>query len=251
MRTARLVHSIIWSTVGLCCIFLAFQVSGILQHSDTAIVTKAGKTLDSFSGVGPQIATTTKQVGDQASSTIAGVGETAQRVLSKTATTIDHINAPCPPNDSDKLHPCGLLADGAKTMNTLRHTIGQVEIAANHEDANLGKYDAQETQLYGDLHTTALHLDSSLDDLDDTLTTAHDLFANPNIPKMIDSGQLVMDNFGQMTTDGRLKFHAFLFPEPCKTKMCKVGRMWPYIKGGAEMVQPAYWFQQAWENRIP
>jgi hypothetical protein len=61
----------------------------------------------------------------------------------------------------------------------------------------------------------------------------------------------ITGNLGATTTDFQTKFHVFLFPPPCKTFGCKLARTWPYIKGGAEMVEPLYWGQQVFENRVP
>ena len=61
----------------------------------------------------------------------------------------------------------------------------------------------------------------------------------------------ITGNLGATTTDFQTKFHVFLFPPPCNTFGCKVKRTWPYIKGGAEMVEPLYWGQQLFENRVP
>ena len=62
---------------------------------------------------------------------------------------------------------------------------------------------------------------------------------------------IVSGNLGQTTADFQTKFHVFLFPVPCKTFGCKVKRTWPYVKSGAEMVEPLYWGQQLFENRVP
>ena len=61
----------------------------------------------------------------------------------------------------------------------------------------------------------------------------------------------ITGNLSATTTDFQTKFHVFLFPPPCNTFGCKVKRTWPYIKGGAEMVEPLYWGQQLFENRVP
>jgi hypothetical protein len=61
----------------------------------------------------------------------------------------------------------------------------------------------------------------------------------------------ITGNLSATTTDFQTKFHVILFPPPCNTFGCKVKRTWPYIKGGAEMVEPLYWGQQLFENRVP
>jgi len=65
------------------------------------------------------------------------------------------INQPC---GDDK--PCGTLADVAKTLNTVRGTFGQIEVAANHEDRNLTTLDAQEATLFADTHRTFMDADT-------------------------------------------------------------------------------------------
>ena len=61
----------------------------------------------------------------------------------------------------------------------------------------------------------------------------------------------ITGNLGATTTDFQTKFHIFLFPPPCKTFGCKVKRTWPYINGGAELVEPIFCGQQLFENRVP
>jgi len=61
----------------------------------------------------------------------------------------------------------------------------------------------------------------------------------------------ITGNLGATTTDFQTKFHVFLFPPPCKTFGCKLARTWPYVKGATQMVEPGYWLQQTWENRVP
>lgn len=71
--------------------------------------------------------------------------------------SLDTINSPCGAG-----HPCGTLADIARTLNTVRGTFGQIEIAANHEDKNLSTLDKQELTLFGDLHNTTLQAQNTL-----------------------------------------------------------------------------------------
>ena len=63
--------------------------------------------------------------------------------------TLDEINRPC----SGKA-PCGTLSDVNKSLETLRGTMGQFEVAARHENKQLSTLDEQEQVLYADLHST-------------------------------------------------------------------------------------------------
>jgi hypothetical protein len=192
--------SIIWSVVGLSCILLAFQASSFIQHTDMR--------MNGAGGLLPAAASTVAGVGSQAQISLdnadarvsvsldnldrqlAMVGPvvgSAKPVLdnfaavgSKLGNTVDRINAPCAPG------PCGTIADVGKTLNTVRGTFGQIEIAANHEDRNLTTLDAQENQLYADFHGTATRMNTGLDTFDG-------LLANPNLA-------LTMKNIGDMTS---------------------------------------------------
>ncbi len=77
------------------------------------------------------------------------------------------------------------------------------------------------------------------------------LIRDPAIPEALKSVQETTANLDATTSDFQKKFHQFLFPAPCKTLGCKIGRAWPYIKGGAEMVEPLYWGQQLIQDRLP
>ena len=81
------------------------------------------------------------------------VGHYVSYSLGSVNATLQEINRPC-----GGKAPCGTLADVAKTLNTIRGTAGQVEVAARHENAQLGKIDAQEAQLYADMHSTMLNV---------------------------------------------------------------------------------------------
>lgn len=186
--------------VGLGALALEFQVSSAIQHADAAI---SGK-----SGLLPTVTATAADAGEQAASTIADAGARLDASLDKLDTqvaavgpvvkklgpaldalkddetklgdSIDRVNAPCVPG------PCGTFADVGKTLNTVRGTFGKIEIAANHEDRNLGTLDAQEAQLYLDFHGTAIRLNTALETLNLQM-------ANPDLA-------LMMHNGGEFTT---------------------------------------------------
>lgn len=71
--------------------------------------------------------------------------------------TLETVNRPCATGK-----PCGTLADFAKTLNTVRLTFGQVEIAANHEDRNLSTLDAQEQALFAATQKTLQNAQGAL-----------------------------------------------------------------------------------------
>jgi hypothetical protein len=145
------------------------QLSAWLQAASARIDTSLGNVDRQVAAVGP-VVQRANPVLDNLASDEAKAGQ-----------SIDRVNAPCPAKDADKLHPCGTLADVAKTLNTFRLTTGQIEIAANHEDKNLSHLDQQEDQLFEDFHGTATRANTSLD-------LFNMLLANPNVAVMIDNG---------------------------------------------------------------
>lgn len=134
---------------------------------------------------------------------INGVVLNAQTLLKTSNRTLQLVNAPCVPG------PCGLLADGAKTLNTARMTMGQVEIAANHEDKNLATLDRQEATIFADTHANldALHALVSAPDL---LATVHNL--NTTSAAFADSAKQA----DAILADGKLEADKFVHPSKKK-----------------------------------
>jgi len=115
---------------------------------DTAI--KAAK-LSAFGGVA-LACLAVAWLGLQAGAAVEQASKDEQRIAFDLDTTVDTLNRPCP--TPGHIDPCGTLADVAKTLNTVRGTFGQIEVAANHEDANLSTLDSQEQHIFADLHKT-------------------------------------------------------------------------------------------------
>lgn len=123
-------------------------------------------------------------------------------------------------------HPCGTLADVAKTLNTIRGTAGQIEIAAHHEDARIGILDAQETTLFNHTDTAIQNFDvdlqgirpieASLNDdalqLKITTQSLNTLISDPSIPPMLASFRQSADNVSQTTGDVKIVVHKWLHP---------------------------------------
>jgi hypothetical protein len=195
------------------------------------------------------------------------LGQQASVVLSDTQTsvqslntTLAQVNQPC--GDGK---PCGVLADLAKTLGTIRGAAGQVEVAAYHENKNLDKLDAQEAQLFLDTHNALGSLNSSLvsantaiagipaleqgarDEFGVLQKTTGDvdaLVTSQDVSGTLHNFNVVTYNLGQTSSDFQTKFHSVLFPPPCKGHWCFVIKAWPYFKAGAEMAEPAYYWSQ-------
>jgi hypothetical protein len=186
------VLAVVCATVGVGAVLLEFQLSSAVQHADRGVAGLTAAAGSTFAEVGAQAVTTlageTARVNaslDTLDRQVATVGPVVRQLgqftgelsrdSAKAGDTLDRINAPCVPG------PCGTVADVGKTLNTVRGTFGQIEVAANHEDKNLTTLDAQELQLFTDFHGTETRLNTGLD-------TADALLANPNIAYAMDSG---------------------------------------------------------------
>ena len=153
--------------------------------------------------------------------------------------TLDAINRPC-----SMTAPCGTLADIDRTLATARGALGQVEVAAKHENSQLSTLEAQERTLYGDLHSTLGHVDSfviagtnsinltsmntqpvlaeahnSLAELTVSLTSLNKVVADPAIPATLKATQKAaeatadsMVEVKAMATEGHQWLHSMLHP---------------------------------------
>jgi hypothetical protein len=106
--------------------------------------------------------------------------------LGKVDAALTTVNAPCGNGGT-----CGTLADVAKALNTIRGTAGQVEIAADHENRQLGKIDAQEAQLYSDVHGAMLNVQEMTASFTETSLQAADDLKTMN--QVISGAQPVLD----------------------------------------------------------
>jgi hypothetical protein len=145
-------------------------INGVETNAGAAIIDESDRLNRSLDNLDRQVAT----IGPA----VKGIDPVLDSLRSNSVQlgrTIDLVNAPCVPG------PCGTVADVGKTLNTVRGTFGQIEVAANHENRNLTALDLQEATLFGDFHATATRANTSLD-------TFNGLLANPNVTLMLANG---------------------------------------------------------------
>lgn len=166
------------------------------------------------------------------------------QVTTNLNTSLNEINRPC----EVKYKTCGSIADFNRTLATARGAIGQIEIAAKHENKNLTTLDAQEHTLFLDAHNTLLAGQNTLNQGSILLTTAnqtvldtqpvltqgelalaglttnldslHTLIANTAIPKIITALQVTSEqaagtsaNLNATTADIKQAVHDYLHPK--------------------------------------
>lgn len=165
------------------------QTAVLAQHADAAFEMAIGTLDESATQIGATGARVSRTLGgiDRETAALGPVLGNLAADEAKLGGSLDAVNRACIPG------PCGTLADVAKTLNTVRGTFGQIEIAANHEDRNLSTLDAQENQLFEDFHGTATRANTSLDRF-------NTLLANPNIALMLGSGAHILSTTDQVTT---------------------------------------------------
>jgi len=217
-----------------------------------------------FLGFTSYLALTTASIsrllGQQVSSVLSQASTTLTTINAGSAQTFDNLNRLC---GTDK--PCGAFEDFARTTNSARLAFGQITAISQFEKPQLEAINQQELQLFSDTHKVLGGLSETVTSANaaiggivpveneiDTETVAlqkstrdfDTLLLSPDVTgtlKNIDttSGQLALTS-----TDFQTKFHAILFPPPCKGKFCFVIKAWPYLKAATELSEPAYYFSQ-------
>jgi hypothetical protein len=163
-RYNTLARTLMLGVVMCALLALVFQACSVLMSTKVdahAVSVQTVDLLQAAQGVIP------KQPLDLAK--FYAIADAAVALLKEGNKTLNLVNDPC-----SAIHPCGLLADAARTLNTARMTMGQIEIAANHEDKNLGTLDQQEATIYAGANddVQALHALLASPDL---LQTVHNL----------------------------------------------------------------------------
>jgi hypothetical protein len=207
---------------------------------------------------------------------LAVIGYRVNRVLAGMSVATNQLNVALRKVNQPKT---GTLAEIDKTVLAAKSTLVHIDTAAEHEDHNLGTLDRQEAILFAktggaldsftgtanaatqSLHGASLMFSTANDSIaafkplleasTRTVDDADRFINQPALTATVENFRVTSGNLAATSTDFQTKFHAFLFPPPCKTKRCKIARLWPYIHGGAEMAEPAYWGWQLAEGAKP
>jgi hypothetical protein len=186
-------------------------------------------------------------------STISGIGTSVQSVTNglvknedQLTIALNKINQPCIPvkgailtlEDSKN---CGILADASRTLQTLRGAVGTVEDAGINFDQHQGLLYNQESLLFTHADSVVSNFIPIQNKLDKAIFDADALFTNKDLMGTIQNFNIVSGNLGDMSTDANKKFHAFLYPTPCKGFRCHLAQDIQYIKLGSQFMEPAYW----------
>lgn len=176
---------------------------------------------------------------NEAVSGLKPVEANLDKITSDLDSTVRTLNRPCGVGQ-----PCGLLADSAKTLGTIRGTFGQIEIAADHENRNLSNLDTQEAQLFSQTSGVLFGLSNAEVSANKAVNDFDNLLNSPDLTGTLKNANTITANLGQTSTDFQNKFHSVLYPPPCSGKLCFFKKAWPYIKTASELTEPAYWGSQ-------
>jgi hypothetical protein len=197
--------------------------------------------------------------------------------VTKLDAVLDHVNKPCKGSGANKADNCGTLALAGQTMvntgdlikltqanerteaailnKTLPTLLAHVDTSLVNIDTATAKVppliDAATDRLNGmapleDALTTLVkdtdtRSSATFEQVEATIKQIDTVMADPNIQKLIFNATQVTGNLAATTGDFQTRFHAILFPPPCLTFWCKFARIYPYIKGAADMGEAAYW----------
>lgn len=225
LKSGALVSLIIFFSFGSFLIYRTIQAEETLMPQISATISAANASIVHVNSAVDQtnktllgISQTTSDVGKQ----IGEFTKQASGVATDLQKTVSLVNAPCVPG------PCGTVADIAKTLNTGRLAIGQVEIAVNSFDKNQDRFYRQEDSLYADADQSFNHFNT--------------LLTSPDLTESIHNFNTISYNLGQTTTDFQTKFHSFLYPPACHGFGCFMKKSYNTIRVGSQLVQPAYYF---------
>jgi methyl-accepting chemotaxis protein len=198
---------------------LTLQISGVVVRvaSDIDSITRttnqtlvsAQKTTEASTGL---VQAATK--------TVNGLGETQARLGTGIELLTHRLTDLCV---TDGSHPCGVLADVEKTLNTARGTMGQVEVAAHSFDQHQTVFYQQESSLAAKTESTVSDMDRfiSSPDLTATLKNLNDT-----------SAALASTTQHADRVAGDIQFEADKIAHPPKKKI----GFWATVWAGAQVV---------------
>ena len=138
----------------------------------------------------------------------------ATSFMQKLNVSADKLNAPCPPDDSDKLHPCGTIADVAKTLNTGRHTLGEVEISVHKFNSHEDDLFLQEKDTSAKANAAIDNFNALVSDKDFKTIAAHIATGSGTFDHMLETGDKVETKITKCTLKPTFacQFRAWLLP---------------------------------------
>jgi hypothetical protein len=233
-KTAALVSVAVFLGFGSYLLWVTTQAEKQLGSQAAAVLSHFESTLSKTDYVIAQTGTAVSGIQTSVAQTQASLSSVASGLNQ----TIALVNHPCAPG------PCGTVADIGKTLNTFRGTAGEIEIAAHHEDSNLGTLDIQETQLFQ-------HTDSVVTGLAKTNTDLDTFISSPDLSSTVRNVNGITYSLGQTSADFQNKFHSFLYPPPCHGIKCDIGKIYTIVKIGSQFAEPAYWADQLVRGALP
>ena len=170
---------------------------------------------------------------DNANSTVSSLQKTVQIMDG----TLLAVNRPCVPG------PCGLLSDSAKTLNTVRGTFGQIEIAARHENKNLTTLDAQEAQLFSDTHQVLSGIADDEQAARKSIKDLDDLLISPDFLETIHNSKDISGSLAHMlqTGDAVETKAAQPYLHPSKNPFLRTWKeIHPFVVAGAKIAATVF-----------
>jgi phosphoglycerate-specific signal transduction histidine kinase len=200
----------------------------------------------------------TKRLSQQTSTDLYNIGAASYNLNTNLQTAFGNLNRLC---GTDK--PCGLFEDAARTLNTVRKTFGQIEIAANHEDKQLFKLDEEENQLFSDAHNSLTNLVSlevtlnstingigpledkvglELDSLHKVTGDVDALVTDQELIDLIRHADSTAAHIDGLSGDIQQKTHELIYPAACQGKLCWAKRTYSIVRGVVQLGEPAYYW---------
>lgn len=144
--------------------------------------------------------------------------------------TLETVSRPCP--TAHQFVPCGTLADIAKTLDPIRGAAGQIEIAAYHEDRQLGTLDQQERDLFSDVNQTLINTNKTVQDSDDLVKSPAITASLIDIEQTMQHVSIATDAAAKTAQDVQGAVHRYTNPPP-KPWYTKI---WNPVKFSGELI---------------
>jgi ABC-type transporter Mla subunit MlaD len=140
-------------------------------------------------------------------------------LANKTGITIDKIGDTATATSGTLNAATGTLNESTRTIQIL-----------NDKDNGIG--------------VTIKNANKTINDVDFFATDEHVRAFVNNLDPLSKNVVTVTGNLGDMTGDFKTKFHTWLYPVPCTTWQCKVGKIVEFAGDAGKFAEPAYFVEQ-------
>lgn len=209
------------------------------------------QTLNSINTTAIDIHSTFDVINKPRTGTLAGVNQVifgADALIKHSNEILDHEEKQLSTLDKQETILFDDLHTIATNANTEILSLNTTTVSLNTLLGNANNSAEKVPELLGNINKIAVDTDTKINDPHVAAFIANLEPLSKNAVSITGSSAVIAGNFAATTTDFQTKFHEWIYPTPCKTTVCALGKIGKFILDVSKFSEPIYYTQQTIES---